>query len=68
MNYDDFCKSRECEFYIEWECAHHTQEQPYPCVSCELVGQSHNIEEYPKDCPFIDEIELYYTGGGQNEP
>jgi len=58
MVYDDFCKSKECEYYIEWECEHHTEEQPYPCVSCKLVGQSLNIEEYPKDCPFIGEIAL----------
>jgi len=62
MNYNDFCKSKECEHYIEWECGLSTGEQPYPCVSCKLVGQSLNIEQIPEDCPFIDEIALEARG------
>jgi len=63
MIYDDFCKSKECEFYIEWEYRYHIEAQPSACVSCKLIGNSHNIEEYPKDCPFLDKIKLYRTGG-----
>ena len=54
MIYNDWCKSKECEHYIEWEYLFDSTEQPYPCVSCKLVGQSHNIEQRPEECPFND--------------
>lgn len=48
-NYNEFCKSKNCPQYIEWECYGHN-------VSCKLVGQSHNIEQVPNDCEFKEEI------------
>ncbi len=58
MIYNDFCKKKECNHFIEWDYSvevDHT-DQPIQCTSCQLVGQSHDIDEYPEDCPFIDEI------------
>ena len=49
-NYNEFCKTRDCEHYIEWSFEYGN------CVSCKLVGQSYNIEEYPENCPHIDGI------------
>ena len=53
-NYSEFCKSKECEFYIEWEFD--TGYGPYPCKSCKKIGQSYEVEEYPEDCPYLEEI------------
>ena len=50
MNYNEFCKSKSCPEYIEWNC-----EGSY--TSCKLVGQSYNIGEYPENCLFKEEIE-----------
>ena len=49
-NYNEFCKSKDCEYYIEWSF------EFGDCVSCKLVGQSYDIEEYPENCPHIDDI------------
>ena len=51
-NYNDFCRGKQCTHYIHWEYMGNI------CESCKLVGQSYNIEEYPKQCPFLDEIKL----------
>jgi len=56
--YNDFCSSKNCEHYIEWEFSVDSETQPYGCISCKLIGQSYNITEYPDECPFIDEIKL----------
>lgn len=29
------------------------------CTSCKLVGQSYDIDQYPDDCLFLDEIEKF---------
>ena len=50
-NYNLFCKSKNCPNYIEWQCYG-------VLVSCKLVGEWKNIETYPDDCPFVDEIKL----------
>ena len=49
MNYNEFCKSKNCPEYIEWSCEG-------SCISCKLVGQSYNIEEIPENCLFKEEI------------
>ena len=49
-NYNEFCKEKDCPEYIEWDCGMGW------CVSCKLIGTSYNIDEYPKDCKFINEI------------
>lgn len=52
--YNEFCGTKACPEYIEWtfesmgEYAH--------CTSCQKIGQSYDITEYPPDCPFIEEI------------
>lgn len=54
--YNDFCKSKGCSKYIEWEysdlgCS-------AQCVSCLLMGESYNLEKYPENCLFLDDIKL----------
>ena len=56
--FDEICRDAlNCEHYTEWELEVDLSEpnRPYfssmPCVSCQLVGQSYNIEEYPFNCP-----------------
>ena len=56
-NYNDFCKEKECAEYIEWDLVIEEAGQPYICASCKKVGQSYDIDEYPKDCPFLNEIQ-----------
>lgn len=56
-NYNQFCKKSGCEEYIEWDYEFDSECPPYPCTSCQKVGQSYDIEEYPNDCPFLDEIQ-----------
>ena len=61
INYDEMCRQCECEHYIEWE---HPERLDYhtsmiTCVSCQLVGQSYNIDEYPSECPFKYELDRY---------
>lgn len=55
-NYTAFCKSKNCEHFIEWEFD--TGYGHHPCNSCKKIGQSYEVEEYPEDCPFIDEISI----------
>lgn len=55
-NYTKFCRSKKCGHFIEWELD--TGYGPYPCNSCTKVGQSYEVEEYPEDCPFFDEISI----------
>lgn len=44
---DDKCKKIKCEHYIEWSFGYGT------CHSCELQGESYNIEKPAEDrnCP-----------------
>lgn len=68
MIYNDFCREKGCDHYIEWECQYAPGEQPYPHTSCKLVGQSRDIDTYPSNCPFIDEIQQVTTvHGDQHE-
>lgn len=55
-NYNEFCKNVGCTEYIEWdyEFEHGVQ----PCTSCQKVGQSHDIDQYPKDCNHLMTIQM----------
>jgi hypothetical protein len=55
-NYNKFCKDKSCSEYIEWDFSFDTNSRPYPCVSCKIIGQSHDIDSYPEDCKHLDEI------------
>lgn len=63
--FEDFCKDKNCEYYIEWdyeEVLHNGNREhrsTIECVSCTLVGQSYNIDKYPDECPFLEEIKQY---------
>ena len=59
MIYNQFCKDKGCEHFIEWDFQFEYDAQPYPCTSCQLVGQSYDIDQYPDNCPFLDEIKAY---------
>lgn len=50
-DYTDFCREKECEEYIEWDCGFGL------CFSCKKVGQSYSVDQYPVDCNFKEEIE-----------
>ncbi len=55
----------ECEEYIEWELELEMRdhgrnyESSINCVSCQKVGESYNIEHYPKDCPHKIALKKY---------
>ena len=51
--FDEFCRTKECPEYIEWDCGEGI------CISCKKVGQSYFINEYPTDCNFLEEIVAY---------
>lgn len=51
--YDDFCKSKNCPEYVEWDI------DGQPCASCKKVGQSYYVGEYPEDCNFKKEIQEF---------
>lgn len=64
-NYNDFCKEKDCPEYIEWDYVFESGCQP--CTSCQKVGQSYDIEEYPNDCPYLIEIQMIaLTKGNEN--
>ena len=50
QNFNEQCKSKNCKHYIEWNYDFDNC-QPYTCVSCELQGQSYDIEKIADDCP-----------------
>ena len=52
-NFNEFCINKNCEEHIVWDFDYGI------CVSCKRVGQSYNIEEYPNNCLFLDEIQEY---------
>ena len=54
MIYDDWCYKQKCEHYVDWQFSGDGYEQPYDCTSCKLQGQSYNITEIAKDCPYKD--------------
>lgn len=55
-NFNVFCAKKECPEYIRWSFDYGE------CESCKKVGQSYNIDEYPEDCLFLDEIKAYERG------
>lgn len=64
MVLDNICKDMNCEDYQEWEFRdpYGQYEQPYPCISCARIGQSYNITEIAKDCPYRDIIQQWLSG------
>lgn len=52
--FNEFCKSKNCPQCIEW-----TFGMGSNCVSCKLIGQSYDIDEYPKDCLFLEDIKEF---------
>ena len=50
MAYEHICEGTKCKFYVVWDFGYQD------CYSCTKIGQSYNVNEYPEDCPFIDEM------------
>jgi len=57
--FNDFCANKECEEYIAWNYDGGGCEYPINCESCKLIGQSHDITEYPKNWLFLNDIQTY---------
>ena len=64
--FDELCRDAlNCEHYIEWELEvelpdhGRVYQSNMTCVSCQLVGQSYNIEEYPIHCPHKEILQKY---------
>ena len=53
-NYNKFCAGKDCPEYIRWSF-----DVGSDCESCKLIGQSYNIDEYPSECLFLEEIKGY---------
>jgi len=55
-NFDKFCEGKECEHVcVEYRNFGYGMSVAR-MVSCKLIGPTKHIEEYPIDCPYIDEI------------
>ncbi len=48
--YEHICEGTKCEFYIVWDFGYQD------CYSCTKIGQSYNVNQYPSDCPHIEEM------------
>jgi hypothetical protein len=63
--YDDICLACKCEHCVEWEYDEVIQDSKrehrstIECISCDLVGPSYNITEYPDECPYKKELEEF---------
>lgn len=53
MIFNNFCELNNCDKYHVWEYSD-GEGQSYVCFSCELIGQSHNVEMIPDDCPYYN--------------
>ena len=51
-NFNELCKNNNCAFYVEWEYQEFENEPPYNMVSCKLQGQSSDIKQIAKECPY----------------
>lgn len=45
--------------FVVWSFDNGVCEYPVNCESCKLVGQSHDITEYPNNCLFMNDIKDY---------
>ena len=55
-NCSEKCRSKNCEHFIEWGFRGNRE-----CRSCKLIGQSYEVEEVPKDCPYGVKINTIYN-------
>ena len=53
VNFAPFCEEKKCPEFIRWNTGWGT------CESCKLVGQSYELNEYPSECLFHEEIQDY---------
>ena len=51
MGIENWCKSKKCEYYIEWSYYVDNKIGEVPCFSCKLQGQWHQIEDIAENCP-----------------
>ena len=64
MIYNEFCTRKACGHCITWNCQFDPNCEPYPATSCQLVGQSYDIDKYPESCEYLDEIKEYEKNYG----
>jgi len=55
-NCSEKCRSKNCEHFIEWGFTGCNE-----CRSCKLIGQSYEVYEVPKDCPYGIKINTTYN-------
>ena len=68
--YNNFCWDKQCPQYIEWQvdvCDGYGDEMVYNAISCQLVGQSYEITEYPPDCVFYNDIKKFEKNWEQEQ-
>jgi len=53
MEVSRFCIEKNCRYCREWDFVEGS------CISCELIGQSYSITEYPNNCIHLEEIKEY---------
>jgi len=51
--YDDVCRELGCSEYIEWEFEYGE------CKSCQKVGQSYAVDEFPEDCLHLEVLKAH---------
>ena len=57
MEFSHICEGTGCEFYMVWDFGYQD------CYSCTKIGESHYVNVYPSDCPFIDEMKKEDSDG-----
>jgi len=64
--FDPMCRNvLNCRHYVEWELElemhdhGRNYESTMTCVSCQIVGQSYNIEKYPAECLHKAKLKKY---------
>ena len=60
--YKHICEGTKCEFYVVWDYGY------ADCYSCTKIGQSHNVLNYPEDCPHINEMQKEDPNGVGMKP
>ncbi len=56
MSISQFCKSKNCPEYIEWDFGFGG------CASCKLIGEDIDIYKEPQDCLFKREAFMFRNG------
>ena len=58
IHLEDFCRNKKCYQYIEWEYDDHDG-PPHNMCSCQIIGQSYNVNAIPENCVYLKDIKEY---------